>query len=194
MSRPANQAHSINKALTDAQVKRLLEVAGSATGLTGRRNAALVWLCLSGCRIGEAVSVRYRDLVGSDGQVLTSFVLTGSQTKNSKTREVLLGSKARAALQALVDGLGSDCRDMDLVLPLNSSYAATLVKQLMLRSGLDYRYSSHSLRKSFCTKAVANKVNVRYIQKCMGHSSLAVTTRYVDEFCNGSEKEVLNLW
>lgn len=191
MSRPAGQAHSINKALNDAQVKRLLDIAGA--GPTGLRNLGLVWLCLSGCRIGEACSVRFSDLLNVEGEVLSSFVLNRGATKGKKTREVFLGTKARAAVHAYIASLSSYQAD-DRVFPLNSSYAATLVKRLMSKSGLDYRYSSHSLRKSFCSKAVSQKINITYIQRCMGHTSLATTNRYIQVHCEKSEKEILNLW
>lgn len=188
MVRPAGQAHSINKALTDSQVKRLLDVASAST-----RDTAIVWLCLSGCRIGEAVSIRFRDIMAG-GEVLGSFVLNRNATKGKATREVLLGSKARNAVKAHIATFNGDFEPDDRVIPLNPSYAATLIKSLMAKSGLDYRYSSHSLRKTFCTKAVLGKVNIAYIQRCMGHSNISTTNSYVEVHCTGNEKEILNLW
>lgn len=187
MARPAGQAHSVNKALTDSQVKRLLDVASGST-----RDTAILWLCLSGCRIGEAVSIRFRDVL-SNGEVLGSFVLNRNATKGKATRQVLLGNKARNAIKAHIASLG-DFEPNDRVLPLNPSYAATLVKSLMAKSGLDYRYSSHSLRKTFCSKAVLGKVNMAYIQKCMGHANISTTNSYIEVHCTGNEKEILNLW
>lgn len=188
MARPQGQAHSINKALTDSQVKRLLDVASAST-----RDTALIWMCLSGCRIGETTCVKYADVLGVDGEVLSSFVLNRGTTKGKRTREVLLSNKARNALKAHIAARGPQSGDT-FVFPLNPSYAATLVKTLMAKSGLDYRYSSHSLRKTFASKAVANKVNIKYIQKCMGHTNLQTTDLYISLHCTESEKEVLNLW
>lgn len=192
MSRPAGKAHSINKALTDAQVKTLLTIVGA--GKKADQKLAFFWVMLSGCRIAEALSIRLSDVIGADGKVLDTFVLNHLNTKSSKTREVFLGNKARKSLQNYISSLSADtCADARLF-AWNASYACTMVKEAMKASGLDYRYSSHSLRKTWAHKAQEQNISITYISNALGHSTIGVTAHYLRTGSEDTMKAVSNVW
>ena len=63
---------------------------------------------------------------------------------------------------------------------LQTSYVRTLFKRLGGKAGIAKRCHAHGLRHTFAAGLADEKVDIRIIQRALGHSSLGTTARYVD--------------
>lgn len=171
--RPANVSGGQAPALTTEQVKTLLRV--TAAGPNGTRNVALLHMLLSGCRVGEPLAL-VRSQVLHGGKVAESFTLGAATTKTKKARRVYLSATARKALSAWLEEQNSHDEN-DLIFPLNTAYATTLVAALMKAAGI--KGSSHSLRRTCATMLADSGVNVVTISEVLGHSNTATTSIYL---------------
>jgi site-specific recombinase XerD len=149
---------------------------------TGIRNAALLallWRC--GLRLGEALDLEPRDI---DLSAQTLHVRHG---KGDKSRRLALDVQTAALLARWLDrrsALGHNGRRKLLCTldgkPLQQSYVRTMFKRLAARAGIDSRTAHpHALRHAFAAGLAREGVPMNVIRDALGHSSLAVTDRYL---------------
>jgi len=174
------------KALSEAEVERLL---GSVTGtdaVARRDRAILEVLYGTGARIGELSGVSLSDLDLDAGLVR----LFG---KGAKERIVPLGQFAQ---RALVDWLGDHGRpllepeqwrsrdDADAVFlnrrggRLQRGGAWLVVRQAGDAVGLGSRLTPHVLRHSCATHMLDHGADIRTVQELLGHASISTTQVY----------------
>ena len=63
---------------------------------------------------------------------------------------------------------------------LQSAYVRNLFKRLGKKAGIAKRVHPHGLRHTFASGLADEKVDIRIIQRALGHSNLGTTQRYVD--------------
>ena len=73
--------------------------------------------------------------------------------------------------------------------PLSDDYVRGLLRRLAARAGITKRVHPHGLRHTFAARASGTPVTV--ISKLLGHSSVAVTARYLDHLTNGQAVSAL---
>jgi site-specific recombinase XerD len=61
-----------------------------------------------------------------------------------------------------------------------TSYIRALFKRLARKAGIEKRVHPHGLRHTFAAQLAAEGYPMNLIQKQLGHSSLATTSRYLD--------------
>lgn len=182
------------KALTIAQVERLLAAtAGDEPGEL-RDRALLELLYATGARVSEAVSLNVDDLLGgnSAGDEGTAD-LVRLFGKGSKQRIVPVGRYARAALDAylvrsrpLLSSRGRATPALFLGMRgarLSRQNAWLVIRAAAERAHLDqelapHGISPHSLRHSFATHLLEGGADVRVVQELLGHASVATTQIY----------------
>jgi integrase/recombinase XerD len=169
------------KALTVAEVERLL-TAPDPTTKAGRRDRALLeFLYATGARVAEVVALDQEDLDVDEGSAL----LTG---KGGKQRFVPVGGPARAAIRDyLPDRMalrrtGPDGGAVFLNMRgrrLSRQGIWGILKRNAARAGMDAtRVSPHVLRHSAATHMVEGGADLRTIQELLGHASISTTQVY----------------
>ncbi len=141
-----------------------------------RNNVLLRVLYTSAGRISEVCGLTWGDIQpnGNSGQV----TLFG---KGGKTRAVKLSKATWQALQALRPVL---CDSSDPVFVsqkggrLDETQVHRIVKGAAVRAGISGNVSAHWLRHSHASHALDRGANITLVRDTLGHSSLAVTSRY----------------
>ena len=166
--------------LTTTEVHALL-AACSTCAPTGIRNRALlVIMWRAGLRCAEALDLRPKDLDSRRGTVR---VLHG---KGDKSRTLGLDPEAFAVVDRWLD------RRKALDLPrsapvfctlqgrrMKPHYVRALCKRLAKRAGIEKRVHPHGLRHTHAYELAEEGAPLHLVQAQLGHSSLAVTNRYV---------------
>lgn len=170
---------SLPKALGEAQAAQAMEHIGTQhedTWVNKRDLALLVLIYGCGLRIGEALSLRYKDI--PQGDVLSII------GKGNKQRQVPVLPVIKEAIADYV----SHCPypftpDAPLFLGQRGKALDPAIFQKELRKlrqslGLPETTTPHAFRHSFATHLLAGGGDLRSIQELLGHASLSTTQRY----------------
>lgn len=146
-----------------------------------RDSAIFEFLYSTGCRISEAVAVKWGELDFVRGGV----VVTG---KGAKERLVILGKPCIAALRRLHDAIASRRSDLadaespvflsDKLKPLSPRFVERRMKRYLAETGLSAELTPHKLRHSFATHLLDAGADLRSVQEMLGHASLSTTQIY----------------
>lgn len=181
--RPPKLPQRLPKAISVAQMQRLLEAAGGDDPAGLRDRALLELLYATGARISEVVGLDVDDLAATaDEQQLVR--VTG---KGAKQRLVPVGSYARRATDAwLVRGraaLAAKGRGTPALLlgarggRLSRQAAWEIIQRVADEAGVEH-VSPHTFRHSFATHLLEGGADVRVVQELLGHASVATTQIY----------------
>jgi len=169
--------------LNERQLKLVL--AHCATRQHAARDRAIVMVSfLAGLRAKEIAALTLSDVTDPDGNVRAEFVLTPAQTKGSKARRVFVSQRLQRELMAYIKQRKTrpKCNAL-FATQKDQAFSANSLCQLFLKiyelSGI-IGASSHSGRRSLITSLAAKGVSVRVLQEIAGHSSIAITQRYID--------------
>ena len=188
MIRGPRRERTLPASLTEAEVDRLLDAAGTLgrTEAERLRDVCLMQvLYATGLRVSELVSLPLAAVRGDPRMILI-------RGKGGRERMVPLSPPARAALAAWVAHLdaaenGRPGRQRSPHLfpargrrgHMTRERFYLLVKQLAHAAGLDAgRISPHVLRHAFATHLLAHGADLRVIQTLLGHASIATTEIY----------------
>lgn len=170
--------------LTPDEIAAILALC-SARSRTGIRNRALFTLLYrSGLRISEALALRPSDV---DLRRHTCRVLHG---KGDKATVRGFHPSATDALARWMDtrkALGLRNGPLFCTLkggPVSDRYVRNLLHRLAAEAGIEKRVHPHGLRHTFADELRAAGVDVGVISKLLGHSTIAVTSRYLDHLSN----------
>lgn len=177
--RPPKQPRRLPKALTIAQVERLL--AAPDDGILGLRDRALLELLYAtGARVSEVVQLDVDDL--AHGDVLRV------RGKGAKERIVPIGSYARAAVDAYLTRARPELSRRGRATPklflgargapLSRQSAWLVIRAAAESARLTAHVSPHTLRHSFATHLLQGGADVRVVQELLGHASVATTQIY----------------
>ncbi len=76
---------------------------------------------------------------------------------------------------------------------ISRSYINRQLKRVGKEVGVNFDLSSHSMRKTFATLLMNNRVNSKTISKLLGHSSVAITDAYLHSCKNDEIQAAINL-
>ena len=179
---PANKGKKYPaEPLTEAEVNSLIK-ASSNRAPTGIRNRALIIvLYRGGLRITEALLLKPKDVDVETGAVR---VLRG---KGEKARTVALDPSSLAVVQRWLEvrsNLGIR-NNQPLFCTLagaqvSAPYVRQMLKRMALRAGIEKRVHPHGLRHTMAAQLAAEGVPINVIQRALGHSNAATTSRYLD--------------
>jgi len=134
----------------------------------------------TGLRVAEVLALKASDIDPAAG---TIRILRG---KGSKARTVGIDDGTLATIQRWTDtrrALGLSRAPLFCTLagrPVSDTYVRAMMKRIARKGGVDKRVHAHGLRHTNATELAAEGVPVNVISKHLGHSSSAVTARYID--------------
>lgn len=165
---------------TDEEVRALI-AACSVRAPTGIRNRALIavlWRC--GLRLQEALDLRPVDVHLATGEL---HVRHG---KGDKSRRLGLDTTTAALVARWIDtrnNLGLSGRQPLFCTlaggPIEQSYIRHLFPRLARKAGIERRMHAHGLRHAYAAGLARERTAMNVIRDALGHTSLAVTDRYL---------------
>ena len=176
-------AKTLPRHLRPGEIEAVLEAPEGEGPLVLRDRALLELLYATGLRVGELVSLDWRDLDLRD-RVLRVM------GKGGKERMVPFGKPATRALEswhAAWEEVRAQAGDGDREEPVFLNYRGGRLSARSVRRVLDRWVDQaavargvhpHTLRHTFATHLLEGGADLRTIQELLGHSSLSTTQRY----------------
>lgn len=173
------------KTLNQAELRKVIDYI-STRKHSARNRAMLMTTFLSGMRVGEVASLRFSDVVDSEGNIRNEIRLTPQMTKGQYARVVFVNERLRKELQQYIRFYNPTDETMKFFYSQKKDSdgfnANTLTQHfhfLYKRAGVDGA-SSHSGRRSFLTALASKGVGVRVLMSLAGHRSISTTQAYID--------------
>jgi integrase/recombinase XerD len=173
------------KTLNQQELRKVLDYI-STRKHAARNRALLMTTFLSGMRVGEVSSLRFKDVIDNDGNIRNEIRLTPEMTKGEFARVVFVNERLRKELQQYIRFHNPQDKTLKFFYSQkrhSDGFNANTLTQhfhfLYKRSGIDGA-SSHSGRRSFITNLASKGVSVRVLMSLAGHRSISTTQAYID--------------
>lgn len=148
-----------------------------------RDRALLSLLYAGGLRVSEAVGLKWKDLYPATGEAITKGIAGYSNVyrKGGKTEPVGLPAKTWELLQSL----RGEAKDSEPVFrsygnrQLTTSGVWRIVRAAAKRAGISKPVSPHWLRHCCASHSLDRGASVALVKEHLGHSTVAVTSRYI---------------
>ncbi|MDR1435424.1 MAG: tyrosine-type recombinase/integrase [Puniceicoccales bacterium] len=130
-----------------------------------------------GMRLGELLSLRYRDI---DFEQYSAKILG----KGNRERICPIGAYSIYALDQFMEGIGGVLENDKLIITSEKGESLTArqvqnrLKFYLCQGNLPMDISPHKLRHSYATHMLNNGANLRLIQELLGHAQLSTTQIY----------------
>ena len=155
-----------------------------------------------GLRVGEMAALKIGDVLDKQGRLKQEINLLPHITKGKKQRYAyLINPKARQAFQAYLDERrlleGSAFKHGAALFrsQWGTHFSPNALQQLFSQIFKDMGFegaSSHSGRRTFASRLVAQGIDLKALSVLMGHSSISTTAEYIADdpvrlkkFCSG---------
>ena len=166
----ARRADSLPAVLSREEVERLLKTVRNL-----KMRTAFITIYAAGLRVSELVALTSRDIDS------TRMVIAIRHGKGGKDRHVMLSEQLLGILRDywkrtkpthwLFPG-------PDPLQPITTRSLQRVFHDAAEAAGLDNNVTVHTLRHSFATHLLEQKVDIRVIQGLLGHRNINSTTRY----------------
>ncbi len=176
--------------LSSGEIESLIKVCSNRapTGVRNRAMIALAWR--SGLRIGEVLALKPKDVD------LDAGTLVVQHGKGDKRRVVGLDSGTVALLARWLDvrkkrginGRATVICTLDAGV-IQQSYVRHLLPRVAAKAGIEKRVHAHALRHSYAIELEREGATISTIRDLLGHSSAAVTDRYLRRLGAGEAVE-----
>lgn len=163
------KSKTLPKVLTREEVQTLLK-----QPMYIKHKCLLYMLYSTGIRCGELVNIKVEDINFKDNLIIVK------KGKGSKDRVVTLSEKMKKLLLNYLQKVHPTVFLFEGQRGFRYSTASVqrVVKKAVERAGIDKRVTPHMLRHSYATHLHDSGVDIRHIQKLLGHSSTKTTEIY----------------
>ncbi|MGK7896186.1 MAG: tyrosine-type recombinase/integrase [Xenococcus sp. (in: cyanobacteria)] len=156
--------------LREQEVKELIDAAD-----TKRDRAILILLYILGLRISELVGLNWSDFQPTEEEIAVTIF-----GKGHKTRTLLITHQLWSQLQQLPRSEKTEAVFLSRFGNRLDRHAIhRLIKKAVTKSGINPHTSAHWLRHAHACHSLNHGAGIDLLMKSLGHSSLAVTSRYL---------------
>jgi integrase/recombinase XerD len=154
--------------LSEEETHRLLDIVRDSP-----RDSAIVHvLAFGGLRVGELCHLSIEDIE------FERNLLHIRSGKGDKDREVIIEDRTRAAIDRYLTERTLAGESTTRLFPVGPVTVERLIRKAAVRAGIPRRVTPHMLRHTLATALLSRGCDIRYIQKLLGHSSVATTQIY----------------
>jgi integrase/recombinase XerD len=162
--RPERLPHYLN----EDEMHRLLESVHESP-----RDSAIVHvLGFGGLRVSELCHLEVNDIE------FERNLLHIRSGKGDRDREVVLEDRSRAAIDRYLTERALTGENRARLFPVGAVTVERVVRRAAQRAGIPRRVTPHMLRHTLATTLLSRGCDIRYIQKLLGHASVATTQIY----------------
>jgi len=178
------------KVLSESELKRVINF--TKKNAHAKRNVALLYCSFGlGLRAKEMAALKIRHVLDADGNMLDEINLDASMTKGRKQRHAFLTNTK--VVDTFREYLNNRREHEGMLFnfdaPLFRSqkgghFSPNTMQQLFHRLYDQARQqgaSSHSGRRTFATTLIEKGVDIKAVSTLMGHASIAMTAKYVED-------------
>jgi integrase/recombinase XerD len=165
---PPRRPERLPRYLSEEEMHRLL----AAVEGSPRDSAIVHVLAFAGLRVSEVCHLELED-VEFERNIL--HVRSG---KGDKDREVILEDRSRAAIDRYLGVRGSAPSPDRRLFPVGPVTVERIVRRAAATAEIPRRVTPHMLRHTLATALLSRGCDIRYIQKLLGHASVATTQIY----------------
>ena len=171
MIRTTSAKDALNERILQAEeVKQLIDAAS-----TERNRLILILLYILGLRISELVGLNWSDFQ-STGEAIAVTIFG----KGHKTRTLLITHQLWSELKQLPKSEKTEAVFLSRFGNRLDRHAIhRLIKKAVEKAGINPHTSAHWLRHAHACHSLNNGAGIELLMKSLGHSSLAVTSRYL---------------
>lgn len=127
----------------------------------------------SGLRVSEVVKLKISDLD------LDNKIILIKASKGNKDRYSLLSQQSIKLLEVYLDLINKKpLLTKEVLFPLSQRTVQKIFTQALQKAGIKKQATCHSLRHSFATHLLDRGVDIRHIQKLLGHKNIKTTESY----------------
>ncbi|MHB8065805.1 MAG: tyrosine-type recombinase/integrase [Ruminiclostridium sp.] len=149
-----------------------------------------------GLRAGDLLSLKYSDIL-ENGKIVDSITIIEEKTLHTRKivqkRELEINDSAKKAIQLYLESINNEYDIDDYIFTsrkgneaITVGSAHKIIKAIARDLKIKGNYGTHSLRKTFGYHAYNNGIPLETLQKVYGHSTQAMTLKYI-----GITKEVI---
>ncbi len=170
-------AKRLPKAIAKSELAALLKSATTASEADGTITVCLSLLAATGLRVSELCALKMRDVHVESGEIRVFG-------KGARERVVIIANRAvRTSLKRYVESVSKGDLDNPLFYnsrgrPLTPQCFRLRLHSLVKRSRLGKRVTPHMLRHTAATLLLEGGVDIRFVQRLLGHASIATTQIY----------------
>jgi integrase/recombinase XerD len=165
---PPRRPERLPRYLSEEEMHRLLDSVKDSP----RDSAILHVLGFAGLRVGELCSLQVEDIE------FERNILHVRSGKGDKDREVVLEDRTRAAVDRYLTDRTLAGESTLRLFPVGPVTVERIVRKAAQVAGIPRRVTPHMLRHTLATALLSRGCDIRYIQKLLGHASVATTQIY----------------
>jgi integrase len=183
------------KILSDMQIKAVLgALEGSRNGL---RNKVMFLLSLNSLRAKEIAFLEVSMITDAEGNLADTIALEDKASKGRSGRVVFMSPSLKEALSEYLEQRRGSSSQYVIVTERSERFSPHAVVVFFARLYRKLGFvglSSHSGRRSFCTRA-ARKISLaggslKDVQALMGHRHISTTQAYIDQDIDAQRRTV----
>ena len=185
------KSKSLPKVMTKKEVSQLIKHVEMNTKKNLRDDALIELLYSTGLRVSEVVNLKLKDINLKKSEIK----ILG---KGNKERIVIFNNKSK---EKIIRYLKNDKRYISIKTEalfqnkfkeaLSTRSIQRILKKYLNFSGINSKYSTHTLRHTFATHLLEGGADIKVIQQLMGHSS-PETTKIYTHVSSSTLKNVYN--
>ena len=172
------RSKSLPKVMTRKEISQLIKQVEMNTKKNLRDDALIELLYSTGLRVSEVANLKIKDINFEKSEI-------NILGKGNKERVVIFNNKSK---EKIIRYLKNDKRVISLKTgalfqnkfkePLSPRSIQRLLKKYLNFSGINSKYSTHTLRHTFATHLLEGGADIKVIQQLLGHSSPETTKIY----------------
>ncbi len=162
---PPRRPERLPRYLTEAEMHRLFEAVRDSP-----RDSAIVHvLAFAGLRVSELCHLQLEDIE------FERNILHVRSGKGDKDREVILEDRSRAAIDRYLTDRTLAGESGLRLFPVGPVTVERIVRRAAAAAAIPRQVTPHMLRHTLATALLSRGCDIRYIQKLLGHASVATT-------------------